>query len=265
MAQGTAPLASYDPLAPVEALTDPSAVEFVAQQLNDGTQNQNVANGAPTIRDLTEAVCDITIETIVQGAGTLTVLIADPWWVLLTRVGDSPAFIDVDDAGLLIPVDVNFPRGTDCWWRLCAANPTTDTSQANLTLTFEDRIASDLRDIGGPLTAHNNEDRAQFIARSVSPVKGLRFVCPALTQKPGSVGGDITQGQIAALGNTSAPASAKQPNAPTARQNPAKKPGLDRHHRPSGFPGFHGVVAPGSLSILAPTGLAAVLDAPINP
>jgi hypothetical protein len=39
------------------------------------------------------------------------------------RYGQPPAFIDVDDAGLLIPVDVNFPLNTDRWWRLAQAAP----------------------------------------------------------------------------------------------------------------------------------------------
>lgn len=224
----TAQLASYDPLQSVELLTDIAAIEFVATQLNDGTQNQNVALGAPTVQDLTQAIVDLTVETIVQGAGTLTVLIVDPWWQLLTRPasGNSPAFIDVDESGLLIPVDVNFPQGTDSWWRLCAAQPTTDTTQANLTLTFEDRIATELRDLSGPKTAGSNQTRAQFIASCVSQAPDIRFVCPALTQPAGSVAGDLTSGQIQALGNTTAPASSKQPNAPAARKNPAKNPGI---------------------------------------
>jgi hypothetical protein len=220
-----AELATYDPLQSIELLTDVSAAEFVATQLNDGAQNQNVAMGAPTVKDLTEAIADLTVETIVQGAGTLTALIIDPWWQLLTRSSDgsAPAFIDVDESGLLIPVDVNFPSGTDCWWRLCAAQPTTDTSQANLTLTFEDRIATELRDLGGPKTAGSGQTRAQFIASCVSQAPDIRFVCPALTQPAGSVAGDITSGQILALGNTSAPASSTQPTAPTARRHPTKK------------------------------------------
>lgn len=222
------PLSTYDPFQRVEVLADLRAAEFVATQLNDEKQNGNRAEGAPRIVDLTEAITDIQIETVVQGAGTLTVYIADPWWGLLTRVGESPAFIDVDDAGLLIPVDVNFPQGTDMWWRLCAASPSTDTTQANLVLTFEDRIASELRDLGGPKTAGNNMTRAQFIASLVAQVPDIRFVCPALSQPAGSVGGDITQGQINSLGNTSAPKSALNPTAPAARRNPTKNKGLPK-------------------------------------
>lgn len=235
-----APVASFeqlpgdDPLAAIELLTDVNAVEFVATQLNSGSQNQNVANGAPTFRDLTAAIKDIVIETTVQGAGTLTVSIVDPWWQLLTRVGDAPAFVDVDESGLLIPVDVNFPQGTDSWWRLCAASPSTDTTQANLTLVFEDRIATELRDLGGPKTAGNNQDRAQFIASCVALVPEIRFVCPALTLGAGRVAGDLTQGQIQALGNTTAPASSTSPTAPAARRNPSKAPGIGRGGRNSG-------------------------------
>lgn len=254
MASGTAPLATYDPLKPVQTLTDISAVEFIAGQLNDKTQNQNRAQGAPQVRDLTAAVIDIIRRTVAQGAGTLEVHIVDPEWKLLTRYGNAPAFIDCDDSGLLIPVDVNFPDGTDCWWRLEAAAPSLfDGSSPNLTLTFEDRIVGLMRDKGGPLVARKDETRAQFIHRTVKDIPGLRFVCPALNQPAGSVAGDVTAGQVSALTNPSsnAPKSAKQKGAPPARQNHLKKRGIAKPTRPAGVVGK---VTPLEIAILdAPT------------
>lgn len=217
---------TWDPLRPVEALTDPGAVEFVAGQLNDKVQNQNRAQGALSCRDLTKAIQDIITVSVAQGAWTLEVHIIDPYWQLLTRYGDNPAFFDVDDAGLLIPVDVNFPQNTDRWWRVAAANPSVDPTVSHI-YTFEDRIVTELRDQGGPKHASNNQTRAQFIYSCVRTVPEIRFVCPALSKPAGTVGGDVTQGVIASSTNPLA-ASARQPNAPPARKNPAKHPGRGR-------------------------------------
>lgn len=226
----------YDPLKPVDELTDPGAVEFVAAQLNDTTLNQNRAQGALSVRDLTDAIQDIIIDTVAQGAWTIEVHVIDPYWVLLTRYGDKPAFFDVDDSGLLIPVDVNFPQNTDRWWRLAAANPSVDPTVAHI-YTFEDRIVSELRDQGGPKHASKNQTRAQFIYSCVRTVPEIRFVCPALSQPAGSVGGNLTEGQIDTTG-INAPSvspvagSATKPGAPPARKNPAKRPAKGR--RPDG-------------------------------
>lgn len=228
----------YDPLRPVEVLTDPSAAEFVASQLNDSTLNQNRAQGAVRVKDLTDCIQDIIIASVAQGSWTLEVHIIDPSWVLLTRYGNNPAFFDVDDAGLLIPVDVNFPRDTDRWWRLAAANPSVDPTVAHI-YTFEDRIVTLLRDQAGPKHAGNNQTRAQFIYSCVRSVPQIRFVCPALNAPPGSVGGDVTQGSVDTTGilapsTNPVAGSATKPDAPTARRNPAKRPGITKKDKRKG-------------------------------
>jgi hypothetical protein len=226
----TARASTYDRLANVDDLSDPSAVEFVASQLNDVNQNQNRAQSAARIKDLTEIIIDIVKETAVQGSSTLEVHITDPFWRLTERPSQSqPAFIDVDDAGLLLPVDVQFPEGGGEWWRICACNPSTDTTGANLILTFENRSVSLLRDLGGPKRASNNQTRAQFIASCMRQVPEIVFVCPAISQPAGSVAGDITPGQINnGSGNTSSSGSTSTPALPVARANPTKAPGITR-------------------------------------
>jgi hypothetical protein len=230
-----AQVAVYDPLKSVDALTDPGAVDVIAKQLNDVAQNQNRAGGAPTIRDLSDALADVMLEWSAQGASTLTLQVIDPYWGLVTRFGSKPAFIDVDDAGLLVPVDVNFPEGTDAWWRLMACEVGIDTTVANLKLVFEDRICVDLRDLGGPKYASNNQDRAQFIESCVDPVRDIRFVCPALNLPAGSVGGNVTQGTIDKSQNVAL--SALNPKAPAARRNPSKKRGISTGGRNRLTPG----------------------------
>ncbi len=228
-----APVASYDPLAGVDVLTDVGAVAFIAAQLNDKAQNQNVALGANRVSDLTDAIVDITFESTAQGASILVVTITDFQLQLITRFGNSPAFIDSDDSGLLLPVDVNFPQNTNRWWRLMAADISSDLTQANLRLTFEDRIVVELRDLAGPKTAGKGQTRAAFVQSCVTQVSDLVFWCPALHKAAGSVGGNLTLGQIqsaqaaanAATRRALNVPSATQPNAPTARRNPTKKPG----------------------------------------
>jgi hypothetical protein len=226
----------YDPLTTVEALTDLSAVEVVATQLNDKKQNQNRAQGAPHVTNLTGLIIDIVIDTVAQGASTLEIHLIDPYWALLTRYGQAPAFIDIDDSGLLIPVDVNFPANTDRWWRLAQAAPVFDPTQP-LVLIFEDRIVTLLRDVGGAKHASKNQTRAQFIYSCVQAVPEIRFVCPAITKPAGSVGGDSTEGQVdtqGIQGSNPVAQSATNPNAPPARKNPAKRPGIGRPGKRNG-------------------------------
>lgn len=226
------PTPSYDPLAAVEDLTDPGAMAIVAEQLNDPSLNTNRQQGAYRAVDLSEAIIDIIFDTVAQGASTLEVHVLDPSWVLFMRQGDAPAFFDVDDAGLLLPVDVNYPQTTDRWWRLCGGTLTVDPSQPHV-LIFEDRIVSLLRDQGGAKHAGKNQTRAQFIYSCVRTIPQIRFVCPAIAQASGSVAGDLTESQVDTLGIQSGSssivaASAKNKDAPIARKNPAKRPGITR-------------------------------------
>jgi hypothetical protein len=234
------PLSVFDPLKDVNELTTRRAAEIVAVQLNDQTLNGNRAQGAISCpaENLSPAIVDIVLDWVAQGASTLTLQLIDPEWQLLTRWGDRPAFIDVDDSGLLIPVDVNYPEGTDCWWRLVQASPSIDMTQANIQLTFEDKIASLLRDVAGPKHAGSGMSRAQFIYSCVKTAPGLRFVCPALYKPVGAVAGDVSEQQaerlengvnttgIVSPSNDRIAKSARQSAAPAARRNPAKRSGL---------------------------------------
>jgi hypothetical protein len=253
----TAKLSTYDPLSNVDDLTDPAAAEFVASQLNDINQSASIAQGAPKVKNLSELIVDIICETTVQGASTLEVHIADPFWALTTRydAGQQPAFIDVDDAGLLLPVDVNFPESSGRWWRLCAAEPSIDVSAPNLILTFEDRTVSLLRDLGGGggKKASAGQTRAQFIASCMKQVPEIRFVCPALSDPPPGTANPV-------VGNTTTAPSALNPNPPPARANPTKKAGVGRGAKQAaiGSPGGPGI------SVNTPKGHQMEIDA-LNP
>ncbi len=213
------PSSSYDPTQPMETLIDFDAGTFFATQLNDPTLNGNRQGGAPKILDLSDMIADIIIESSVQGASFLEVHLIDPYQILTTRFGHQSAFFDVDDGGLLWPVDVNYPQGTDRFWRLASLDVSGATDGPNITATFEDRIATEMRDVGGPLTSGLGESRAQFIHRVVRlAAKDAAFVCPALGNQPAGSDNPIV----------TPPKSATQPKAPTARRNPLKKPGIAR-------------------------------------
>ena len=146
-------------------LVDPVQIqaykETVASQLN-------AQSGGPRFEDLAERIADIKIMTVAQGAGTLTVTLIDPYLVTMTMVKNGGTFIQVDENGYLYPpIDIQFPSGTDCVWRLCQVSSSMDFTQPNLTLTFEDRIVSMLREVspgnGGLAQGTANQTLGGFI------------------------------------------------------------------------------------------------------
>jgi len=127
-------------------------------------------------KQLVEAISEVTLETQIAGASTLTITLADPDWVLQTS-GLWEAKKEI-----LTPVEVNFPEGSEMFWRLCMVDGTTDLNGPNLTLTFEDVIVAELRGHHGPLSAPPGTlSRPEFVRKLVNQVSaGIRFVCPAL-------------------------------------------------------------------------------------
>ncbi len=156
------------------ALQDPIQIRAytisVAKQIND--QRMKYAP-QKRVANLSDAIQDIIIETSAQGASLLEVHIIDTGWDLFTRDESGTCFIDADPDGYLWPpIEVNFPEGaSDCFWRLAQARPSTDLSQANVILTFEDRIVAELREYGGPVQSNPQETRAEFIRRLVKEVQ----------------------------------------------------------------------------------------------
>ena len=172
----------FSPELNVISLTDRENVEFyiknMGQQINE-SRNKMISGDQQTMRvtDLDQFISDIIIETTAQGASLLEVQIIDPGWRLLQRDQKTGAcFFDVDDQGYLWPpVEVNFPpansktgySGTGCVWRLAMLEPSTDLTGPNITLTFEDKIVSELREHSAtpahPKVASKGETRAEFI------------------------------------------------------------------------------------------------------
>lgn len=102
---------------------------------------------------------DIVFVTTIDGASSLEVSLADPDLDLLTS-----GFFDANDDFALDAIDLNYPAGSNYWWRLAEMSYTTDPASANLTATFEDRIVSYLRHKRGTKSASRAKvTRAQFI------------------------------------------------------------------------------------------------------
>jgi hypothetical protein len=239
--------------------------ESVAKQINRHRMKQAQPK---EILDLSDFIADIIIETTVQGSSLLEVHIIDPGWITLRRDSNGTSFFDVDDSGYLWPpIDLNFPPDvSDAQWRLCQLRPSTDTTQANVILTFEDKVVATMREFSGPVMSSVNQTRAEFIRQLVKeatvggklPPSTLggslpKQVTPTTGTADGSIrfvsllpNSDFTSADLNA-DELSLPASAKQPGAPPARQNPNKKAGL-----PTNIPGG----APGSTRPPGPSGLS---------
>ena len=196
-------------MAPITPL-NPALTTFLARHIT------NSATGpAPTVEDLAAAIQEITVETQTAGSSLLQVTLVDPGW-LIQRNG----FLDVDADGLLPAIEVNFPEGSDLWWRLAMVEASNDLNDANLTLTFQDRIVAYLHDHWGSKgVAPGTTTRAQFIKQLVDEVgRGggvtpISFVCPALGVgvKP-SRGGSPTSGTLTAQSAAAAQGAAAKVN-----------------------------------------------------
>src|ERR1700722_11196850 len=112
---------------------------FVAKQIV-----KSAKKGAPAVEDLAKAISEIELETQIAGASFIKVFVIDPELDLLTS-----GWLDVEE-GLVDQIEVEFPEKSGWFWRLCALEITTDRTQANLTLTFEDRIVAYMRQYWTP-------------------------------------------------------------------------------------------------------------------
>ena len=113
-----------------------------------------------TVDNLTPAIQEVTVRTQTCGAALLQLTLIDPAWKI-----QRSGLCDVDSDGLLQQIDVNFPTGTPVWWRMSMIDGGSDLSDANLTLTFQQRIISYLQnDFGGNVTAApGTTTLAQFV------------------------------------------------------------------------------------------------------
>lgn len=178
-------------------LQDPAVIRAYTESVS---AQMNAQSAGPKFTDLSGRIADLVIGTSAQGAGTLEVHLVDPYWVLLNypdRQGNT--FIQTDENGFLWPpIDVNFPSSTACWWRLCQVHATRSAqmSDANVILTFEDRIVSQLREMssvtGGILQGQPGQSLSQFFQSLVTSTNqilnsNIRYLSLVSPQDPNYV------------------------------------------------------------------------------
>jgi cell wall-associated NlpC family hydrolase len=155
----------------------PGLAHFVATQISSAATKKPVAK-----ENLASRIAEIALRTQISGASTLTVTLIDPEWALLTS-----GFLDVNKEGVLPEIEVQYPPGSGSFWRLCMVDASSDLYGPNVTLTFEDRIVSYLREKWGPkAVAPHTTTRAQFVKQLVDEVgrgdglDAIKFVCPSI-------------------------------------------------------------------------------------
>lgn len=155
---------------------------FLATRIISEAESFN--KGVPEKEELAEAISEIEIQTQIEGASFIKVWVIDPEWVLATT-----GFVDVNEEGILDPLEVEFPEKSGWLWTFCAVEITNDVTQPNLVLTFEDKIVAELRNKWGPKNvASGTVTRAQFIKQLVDEVgvdgraPKIKFVCPELNK-----------------------------------------------------------------------------------
>lgn len=149
---------------------------------------------------LASQTVEITPQSQYDGPDLLTVTYNDPDWVIQTS-----GLCEQDAEGLFPIVDINFPRGTDVWWRLAEVeNEGSDLDTASLQITFYHRMVCYLQEDFGPLkVAPGTKTQAEFFKQLVdriptalrgktseygTPVLGpgsersqqIQFVCPEI-------------------------------------------------------------------------------------
>lgn len=136
-----------------EAIPDRTAVaHFLAKRI------ATTAKGKVDELELAEAISEVEIETETGGPPFIKVKLIDPYYRLLTS-----DFVAVAEEKL-DKVEVEFPEGSNWWWRFCSVEVSNDLTQPNLTLVFQDRIVGWLREeVRYTVVPAGTQTRAQFI------------------------------------------------------------------------------------------------------
>ena len=147
-------------------------------------------------------IADVRFVSTIDGASSLEIDIVDPDLTVLTDRSlkmrkrkvepGTPESARLESDGLgpeILPlIDLTYPGGSEFHWRLSDLSFSSDIQGANLTLTFEDRIAAYLRHHRGYESASRaNTTRARFIksitADEVKAGGGIIFVTKDIDKK----------------------------------------------------------------------------------
>jgi hypothetical protein len=132
----------------------------------------------PTV-DLTGRLTDITIQDTMNGASSLTLRIIDEDFELF----DS-GFFDVREDGRLDPIEINYPEGSDDWWRVTQVTP---NANGIIEVVLMERVAVFLMSHHGPVKmSRAKKTRAEFFKMLCDKVKasgGIHFHSKELHKK----------------------------------------------------------------------------------
>jgi hypothetical protein len=160
-------------------LPNPSLTRFVVKQLKPGKHKLSEAELATNLQE-------VEVQTQIAGASFLKLHVIDPEWTVQTS-----GLVAVNEDGLLNELELEFPEGSGYWWQLAAVEGSTEIAQANLVLTFEDRVVARLREQWGHRTFPPGlSTRAQVVKALVHEANlkehlnpPLRFMSPGQNRK----------------------------------------------------------------------------------
>lgn len=151
-----------------------------AKSLVDG--KRRLRKNAPAEVDLETAITNITITDTTKGSSTIELTVEDEDWELT----DS-GFFDANRDGLLDAIDVNYPDGSDLWWRCTQVGTDATRGAATVTMTFMERPAAHMMQHRGPLkVSRAQRTRAEFLKMLSDHVKaagGIIFHSAELHKK----------------------------------------------------------------------------------
>lgn len=140
--------------------------------------------------ELATRITEIEEETELLGADFVKVHVIDPDWVL-----QNSGFVTIDDEGQLDEIEIEFPEGSKRYWVLCAIEGSTELTEGNFVMTFQDKLFNDLRHYWGPkVTPPGTQTRAQFVhdllneAEIKAVIPGINKVQPVEEEKKGETG-----------------------------------------------------------------------------
>ncbi len=103
---------------------------FLATRIISEAESFN--KGVPEKEELAEAISEIGNPNTDRGSILYQKFgVIDPEWVLATT-----GFVDVNEEGILDPLEVEFPEKSGWLWTFCAVEITNDVTQPNLVLSI---------------------------------------------------------------------------------------------------------------------------------
>jgi NlpC/P60 family protein len=172
-----------------------ASASFVAKSIKSSSKRGNIEE-----QQLSDRISEIEEETTIKGTDYLKVKIIDPDWTLQTS-----GFVDVDKEGLLDPIEIEFPAASKRMWVLCAVEGSTEVSEANFIMTFQDKLFTKLASKWGikPVPP-GTETRAAFVndllveAGVPGVIPGIGILQPVEEEKKGELGQTVIETTIQA-------------------------------------------------------------------